>query len=142
MRSSGAHQQADDCLEETIGASVLHLRVDFAGVLKAVSHIEILKLYMFLLQKYKALDAATLHAIAAYLGRLCNELRLEPMMYQVRYYQLRTCFSQTCSCCLNQLDAILRERRSICITQFRMIAYPDLSSYADILPQAVSYHPL
>lgn len=88
MRSNGANRQAEDCLEETIGASVPHLRVDFAAVLKAASHIEILKLYMFLLQKYKALDAATLHAIAAYLGRLCNELRLEPMMYQVCHYQL------------------------------------------------------
>lgn len=60
-----------------------HRRVEFAAVLKTASHIEVLKLYMFLLEKYKALDAATLHAIATFLGRICNELRLEPMLYQV-----------------------------------------------------------
>lgn len=83
MQEDGGKIEARRDPESPSQDSISHRKVDFDAVLKTASHIEILKLYMFLLEKYKALDAATLHAIAGYLGRLCNELNLEPMLYQV-----------------------------------------------------------
>lgn len=91
MREDGGLCEARHEHESPIEDSISHRKVDFEAVLKTVSHVEILKLYMFLLEKYKALDAATLHAIATYLGRLCNELKLEPMLYQVRLALLASC---------------------------------------------------
>lgn len=86
LQSGEAAQESldEESSEKNADQIVSHRNVDFAAVLKSTSHTEILKLYMFLLEKYKALDASTLHAISTYLGRLSNEIGAEPMLYQVR----------------------------------------------------------
>lgn len=58
-------------------------RVDFHKVLKMASHADVVELYLFVLQRYKTLDAQTLHAITSFLTRVCDKLNLEPMLYQV-----------------------------------------------------------
>jgi hypothetical protein len=58
-------------------------RVDFDKVLKMASHAEVLELHLFVLQRYKTLDSQTLHAITSFLTRVCDKLKLEPMLYQV-----------------------------------------------------------
>jgi hypothetical protein len=58
-------------------------RFDFDKVLKMTTHADVLELYLFVLQRYKTLDAQTLHAITSFLTRFCDKLNLEPMLYQV-----------------------------------------------------------
>lgn len=58
-------------------------KVDFDKVLKMASHADVVELYLFVLQRYKTLDAGTLHAITSFLTRVCDKLNLEPMLYQV-----------------------------------------------------------
>lgn len=62
-------------------------RVDFDKVLKMASHSDVIELYLFVLQRYKTLDAHTLHAISSFLTCICDKLNLEPVMYQVRRYR-------------------------------------------------------
>lgn len=120
-------------------------KIEFAVVLKTVSHVEILKLYMFLLEKYKALDAATLHAIATFLGRLCDELRLEPMLYQVSVHlvcgmcgiiQVSPFQSECGFTCTSNHHAKDDCQQGTCVQQVPFMAL------ADFLPQTVSHHPL
>jgi hypothetical protein len=60
-------------------------------LLKVVGHVEVIKLYMFVLEQYATLDAASVHAVASFLRRVTSELNLEPMLYQVRLLlQLRS----------------------------------------------------
>lgn len=86
LDSASAHLQDsddDDGGGEVRCAVDVEQRLNWEAMLRAIGHVEVIKLYMFLLEKYAALDAAALHAAAAYLRRVTGELKLEPVLYQV-----------------------------------------------------------
>lgn len=73
----------DAAMDEAPKRQQRETRVDFDKVLKMASHAEVVELYLFVLQRYKTLDAQTLHAVTSFLTRVCDKLNLEPMLYQV-----------------------------------------------------------
>jgi hypothetical protein len=75
---------AVDAALPKLEARAVEKDIDFSAILKMVGHPEVIKLYMFLLERYATLDSSTLHAITKFLHKICSELRLEPMLYQVR----------------------------------------------------------
>jgi hypothetical protein len=63
---------------------IVERQLRFQDILKVVGHVEVVKLYMFLLERYRTLDGPTVHAVAKFLHRMSLQLKLEPMLYQVR----------------------------------------------------------
>lgn len=78
-------------------------QLDWQQLLKTIGHADVLKLYMFLLEQYTALDAAALHAITAYLRRVTDELQLGPLLWQVRLCWL-CCYTLCASYFANACD--------------------------------------
>ena len=83
--------QGQEQEEERIRAVDVERSLCWEHLMKAVGHTEVVKMYMFLLEKYNTLDAAALHAIAAFLRRVTNDLQLGPMLYQVRSTMRSAC---------------------------------------------------
>ena len=76
-------QDNDSEAAAKIRAVHVEQRLDWQQLLKTVGHPDVLKLYMFLLERYATLDSAALHAVTSYLKRVAGELKLAPMLYQV-----------------------------------------------------------
>lgn len=75
--------EASDSDDDGDASRAAERQLAFSDLVKGIGHAEVIKFFMFLLERYRTLDGPTVHAVATFLQRLCGELALEPLLYQV-----------------------------------------------------------